>query len=416
MRPRLSEAAISTKTRGQCGMKRWIYPLLFLITVACSGGVPGEQSGSGRASGYSAQEILLGSSLALTGHASFLGTQTLHGALSYLEAVNEAGGIHGRKIRVIAYDDGYDPPRCLENTQRLIAADRVFALFSYVGTPTSVKIMPLLQEARIPLVGLFTGAQILRNPFQRYIINIRASYHQETGAVVREFVESLGMRKIAVFYQYDDYGFDGLTGTQIALKRYGLEPVAMGHYRRGSLEIEDALSQILGSEAEAVIMIGTYEPCAAFIRSARARHFNPIFHCVSFVGPEELVNRLGPLGEGVIITQVVPPPTAILLLPAAEEYSRLLGRFYPEDKPNYVGFEGFLNAKIMVEGLRRTGPIPDREKFIDAIETIQNFSLGIGNPVTFGPRDHQGLEKVYFTQIHAGELALVMNLKREKGQ
>jgi branched-chain amino acid transport system substrate-binding protein len=397
-------------------MKRWVYPLLCLILMACSGGTPGEKPGTGQSPGFDAQEILVGSSLALTGHASFLGTQTLHGALSYLGAVNEAGGVYGRKIRVIAYDDGYDPPRCLENTQKLVAVDRVFALSCYVGTPTSVKIMPLVQEARIPLVGLFTGAQILRNPFQRYIINIRASYHQETGAVVREFVESLGMSKIAVFYQYDDYGFDGLTGTQIALKRYGLEPVAAGHYRRGSLEIEDALSQILRSGAEAVIMIGTYEPCAAFIRFARGRHFNPIFHCVSFVGPEELAKRLGPVGDGVIITQVVPPPSAILLLPAAEEYSSLLGRFYPEDKPNYVGFEGFLNAKILVEGLRRAGPIPDREKFIDAIETIQNFSLGIGNPVTFGPQDHQGLDKVYFTQIHAGELALVMNLKTGKGQ
>jgi branched-chain amino acid transport system substrate-binding protein len=397
-------------------MKRWIYPLLILFLVACSGGAPGEKPGTGRSPGFDAQEILLGSSLALTGHASFLGIQTLHGALSYLSEVNEAGGIHGRKIRVIAYDDGYDPPRCLENTQRLIAVDRVFALFCYVGTPTSVKIMPLVQEACLPLVGLFTGAQILRNPFQRYIINIRASYHQETGAVVKEFVEALGIRKIAVFYQYDDYGFDGLTGTQIALKRYGLEPVAAGHYRRGTLEIEDALSQIIHSGAEAVVMIGTYEPCAAFIRLARARHFNPIFHCVSFVGPEELVNRVGPLGDGVIITQVVPPPTAILLLPAAEEYSRLLGRFYSKDKPNYVGFEGFLNAKILVEGLRRAGPIPDREKFINAIETIQNFSLGIGNPVTFGPEDHQGLDKVYFTQIRAGELALVMNLKKGTGQ
>ena len=397
-------------------MKRWIYTLLLFIIVACTGGAPDQKPGTGRSPGVDSQEILVGSSLALTGHASFLGTQTLHGALTYLGAVNEAGGIQGRQIRVIAYDDGYDPPRCLENTQRLIAVDRVFALFCYVGTPTSVKIMPLVQEARIPLVGLFTGAQVLRNPFQRYIINIRASYHQETGAVVKEFVEALRITRIAVFYQYDDYGFDGLTGTQIALKQYGLEPVAAGHYRRGTLEIEDALSQIIHAGAEAVVMIGTYEPCAAFIRLARAKHFNPIFHCVSFVGPEELVNRVGPLGDGVIVTQVVPPPSAILLLPAAEEYSRLLGRFYPEDKPNYVGFEGFLNAKILVEGLRRAGPMLDREKFIDAIETIQNFSLGIGNPVTFGPEDHQGLDKVYFTRIHDGELALVMNLKKGKGQ
>jgi ABC-type branched-subunit amino acid transport system substrate-binding protein len=292
----------------------------------------------------------------------------------------------------------------------------VFALFCYVGTPTSVKIKPLVQEARIPLVGLFTGAQILRNPFQRYIINIRASYYQETGAVVKELVESLGVTKFAVFYQYDDYGFDGLTGAQIALKRYGLNPVATGHYRRGSLEVEDALNQIVRSGAEAVTMIGTYEPCAAFIKSARSRQFHPIFHCVSFVGSEELLNRLGPLGVGVIITQVVPPPSATLLLPAAEEYTRLLRRFYPEDRPNYVGFEAFLNAKVMAEGLRRAGPVPDREKFIDAIETIENFSLGIANPLSFGPDDHQGLDKVYFTLIDDGELALVMNLKKVKRQ
>lgn len=397
-------------------MRRLIFPLLVLSLTVCSGGAPGERAGGGQSPGYSAQEILLGSSLALTGHASFLGTQTLHGALSYFGAINEAGGVHGRKIRVVAYDDGYDPPRCLENTQRLIAIDRVFALVCYVGTPTSVKIMPLVQEARIPLVGLFTGAQILRNPFQRYIINIRASYHQETAAVVREMLESLEVGRIAVFYQYDDYGFDGLTGTQIALQRYDVKPVATGHYRRGSLEIEDAVTQILRSGAEAVIMIGTYEPCAAFIKLAKSRHFHPIFHCVSFVGPEELLNRLGSMGEGVIITQVVPPPTATLLLPAAEEYTRLLGRFYPEDKPTYVGFEGFLNAKVVVEGLRRTGPLLDRERYIDAIETIENFSLGIANPLTFGPRDHEGLDKVYFTQIHDGELTLVMNLKRGKHQ
>ncbi|MEJ2233322.1 MAG: ABC transporter substrate-binding protein, partial [Syntrophobacterales bacterium] len=143
----------------------------------------------------STNEVRLGSSLALSGHASFLGTQTLHGALSYIRAINEAGGVHGRSIKLISYDDGYDPPRCLENTQRLIVEDKVFALFCYVGTPTSVKIIPLVQEARIPLVGLFTGAQILRNPFQRHIINIRASYYQETGAVVRELVESFGLEK-----------------------------------------------------------------------------------------------------------------------------------------------------------------------------------------------------------------------------
>ena len=380
--------------------------LLFYLVIGCNG-TANEDLEVVQTPGVSADEIRLGSSLALSGHASFLGTQTLHGALCYVRAVNEAGGVHGRKITVVDYDDGYDPPRCLENTQRLIAEDQVFALFCYVGTPTSVKIMPLVQEARIPLVGLFTGAQILRNPFQRYIINIRASYYEETGAVVKELVESLALRKFAVFYQYDDYGFDGLTGTQIALKQFGLTPVATGSYRRGSLEVEDALARIIASKAEVVIMIGTYEPCAKFIRLAKSRGYQPIFHCVSFVGADELVKKLGTAGEGVIITQVVPPPTETLLLPAAEEYTRLMARFFPDDEPNFVGFESYLNAKVMVEGLRRAGRDLKREKFIDALESIENFSLGIGNPLNFSSQDHQGLDKVYFTQVHEGKLVLV---------
>jgi len=380
--------------------------LFFSLVTGCSG-ADNLDVAVVQTPGVSADEIRLGSSLALSGHASFLGTQTLHGALCYLRAINESGGVHGRSIQVVAYDDGYDPPRCLENTQRLIAEDKVFALFCYVGTPTSVKIMPLVQEARIPLVGLFTGAQILRNPFQRYIINIRASYYEETGAVVKELVESLGLKKFAVFYQYDDYGFDGLTGTQIALKQYDLTPVATGSYRRGSLEVEDALAKIVASKAEVVVMIGTYEPCAKFIRLAKSRGYEPIFHCVSFVGADELVKKLGTAGEGVIITQVVPPPTETLLLPAAEEYSKLMARFFPDDEPNFVGFESYLNARVMVEGLRRAGPDLNREKFIDAIEFIENFSLGIGNPLTFSSQDHQGLDKVYFTQVHEGRLVLV---------
>jgi branched-chain amino acid transport system substrate-binding protein len=380
--------------------------LLFCLVTGCSGAA-NEHAVVFQTPGVTADEIRLGSSLALSGHASFLGIQTLHGALCYIRAINEGGGVHGRSIKVIAYDDGYDPPRCLENTQKLIVEDKVFGLFCYVGTPTSVKIMPLVQEARLPLVGLFTGAQILRNPFQRYIINIRASYYQETGAVVKELVESLGLKKFAVFYQYDDYGFDGLTGTQIALKKYGLTPVATGSYRRGSIEVEQALEQILPSGAEVVIMIGTYDPCAKFIREARTRGFRPIFHCLSFVGGDELAKKLGQDGEGVIITQVVPPPTETLLLDAAEEYTKLLAHYYSEDKPNYVGFEAYLNARVMVEGLRRAGPDLTRENFINAIETIENYSLGIANPLNFNARDHQGLEKVYFTQIREGNLELV---------
>jgi branched-chain amino acid transport system substrate-binding protein len=383
---------------------------LLLLVFSCDK-APKPKVGAGPVPGITDTKILLGSSLALGGHASFLGTQTLHGALSYLNYINEQGGIHGRKIKVITYDDGYDPPRCVANTQKLINKDKVFALFCYVGTPTSVKIIPIVEEAKIPLLGLFTGANTLREPFKRYIINVRASYYQETGTVVKHLVEDLGIKKIAVFYQYDAYGFDGLKGTEIALKKYGLAPVATGSYIRGTLDVEDGLNKIIPSSAEAVIMIGTYDPCAKFIKLAKSKGFNPIFHNVSFVGADELARKLGKKGEGVIITQVVPPPEERILLPAAEDYARLLAKYYPQSTLTFVGFEGFVNAKILVEGLRRSGRELTREGFIDAIDTLERYFVGIGAKVSFGPNDHQGLGQVYFTKIKDGKVTMFTDWK-----
>ncbi len=360
--------------------------------------------------GVTAKEIVLGSSLALSGHASFLGTQTLIGAMCYLNHVNETGGVHGRSIRVIAYDDGYDPPLCVANTQKLIVDDQVFGLFCYVGTPTTVKIIPLVNEAQMPLLGMFTGANALREPFSRYIINVRASYYQETAEAVRRFVEDLGLRRIAVFYQYDAYGFDGLKGAELALKRLGLAPVARGAYTRGTLKVEKGLEAIMEAQAEAVVMIGTYEPCAKFIRLARERGFDALFHNVSFVGPEELARLLGNAGDGVFVTQVVPPPDssqAQALHRSAGEYARLLARYHPGQQPNSVGLEGFINAKVLVEGLRRAGRDLTREGFIDALESITDFDPGIEQSLSLKPDDHQGFERVYFTRLEQGKFVLV---------
>lgn len=357
--------------------------------------------------GVTPYEILIGSSLALGGHAEFLGNQYLRGAMCLIEQINEDGGIHNRKIKIIAYDDGYDPPRCVNNTKKLIFKDKVFCLFCYVGTPTTVKIIDIVEENKIPLLGLFTGADKLRFPFRHYIFNVRSSYYQETNAVVRYFVEEKGLRRVAVFYQYDDYGFDGLKGTQIALQKYGLTPVATGSFVRGTLEIEDALDKIQASGAQAVIMIGTYSPCAKFIKEARARKYNPLFHNVSFVGADKLVEELGDAGEGVLVTQVVPPPTQRILLPATEQYSRLLSQYYPQDEPNFVSFEGFINARILIEALRRTGRDITREGFIRAIESIKEHYVGIGAIINFGPRDHQGIDDVYLTEIRNGQLQLI---------
>lgn len=362
------------------------------------------------AAGVTETEITLGSSLALTGHAGYLGTQTLRGALAYIRSVNEAGGVYGRTIRLLAEDDAYDPPRCLANTQRFLIDGNVFALFSYVGTPTTITVLPLLEDAKIPLLGMFTGANALREPFNRHLINIRASYYQETEATVRNLVNKLGIMRIAVFYQYDAYGFDGLVGTELALKEFGLEPVARASYIRGTLDVDEALDKIVTSGAQAVVMVGTYSACAKFIRDARSMDFNPIFYNVSFVGAEELARRLGPLPDArVVMSQVVPPPGEPTPdndgAGAVDEYLRVLQRYYPGEPPTFVGLEGFLNARILVEGLRRAGPRLTRERFIDALESIRDFPLGSDAFITFGPDDHQGMDRVYFTRLAEGRFS-----------
>jgi branched-chain amino acid transport system substrate-binding protein len=378
---------------------------LALIVLSCDS-THERQASTTRYQGITDNRILIGSSLALGGHAGYLGTQTLHGAMAYLQHINAQGGIHGRKIEVISYDDGYDPPRCVTNTQKLIIQDKVFALFCFVGTPTTVKILPLVEEAQIPVVGMFTGANALREPLNRYLINVRASYYQETGAAVQHLVEGLKLNRIAVFYQYDAYGFDGLKGTEIALRPYGLVPVATGTYIRGTLDVEDGLEKIMAAQAEAVVMIGTYEPCAKFIRLANARQFSPVFYNVSFVGADELARILGRIDETIIVTQVVPPPEvsdASTKLWGAREYIQLLQQYYPSDHPNFVSLEGYINAKVLVEGLKRAGRELDREKFIEAIESIHELDLGIDNLLSFSPQDHQGLERVYFTHLKDGK-------------
>lgn len=396
--------------------------LLSLLLIACSSqeyssAIPEE------ALGVSETEIVLGSSLALQGHAGYLGSQTRSGFMSYIYHVNETGGVHGRSIKIIAYDDSYDPPKCLANTQRLIVEDQVFALFSYVGTPTTIKILPMVEEAKIPLVGMFTGANALREPISRYVINVRASYYQETEAAIRHLIEDLDLRKIAVFYQYDAFGFDGLSGMELALKKYGLTPVARGSYVRGTLDVEEGLGKIADSGAEAVVMIGTYEPCAKFIKLAGERGFNPVFHTVSFVGADELARRIQPHPDiTLIMSQVVPPPEgpdSYAHLGGAIEYVNLLKHYFPEEKPNFVGLEGYFNAKVLVEGLRRAGRDLTRNAFIKAIESMEKYPLAPGMIVSFSPTDHQGLDSVYFTRLENGSFVLIKDwavLRKKIGQ
>ena len=364
--------------------------------------------------GVTESEVTFGSSLALQGHAGYLGQETLRGAMSYLQHVNDGGGVHGRTIRLLTRDDSYDPPKCLDNTQRFLIEDQVFGLFCYVGTPTTVKIIPLVEETKVPLLGMFTGANALREPFTPYLINVRASYYQETDAVVEHMVQDLGLTRIAVFYQYDAFGFDGLTGTELALKRFGLEPVARSSYVRGTHDIREGLERIRESGAEAVVMIGTSDPCANFIRKSLEADYSPIFYMVSFVGAKELSRNLlqtDTRGVDIIMSQVVPPPISRdgTVAESAEEFVRLLEKYYPGEEPNFVGFEGYINAKVLVEALRRAGRDLSRQSFLEAIASMTDFSLGGDVRLTFGPEDHQGMDKVYFTRLHEGRFLLLEN-------
>lgn len=356
--------------------------------------------------GVTDQEIVIGSSSALSGHAGQLGTNYLHGAMSRINDINEEGGINGRKIKAIAYDDQYDPEKTIENTQKLINEDRVFALFNYVGTPTAVKIIPIVEEAKIPLVGLFTGANALRDPFRTYIFNTRPSYYQETELAVKYFVDNLKLSKIAVFYQADAYGADGLEGAKIALQKRGLSPVSLGSYERGTLNVEEAVQVIINSKAEAVIMVGTYSPTAKFVSLVKAKNSKTFFHSVSFVGPEEFAKELGVNQENVFVTQVV-PPLYNELFDSVEKYQKNLAKYYPGEKPSFGGLEGYVNAKVLAEGLRRTAEPITRPGFIRAMESIKEYSTGTGGAMSFSENNHQGIDKVFLTSLKNDEFILV---------
>ena len=359
--------------------------------------------------GVSDKEILLGSSLALEGAASYLGIQTNHGMNACINAANEKGDINGRKLKVIAYNDGYEPIPCMQNTQKLISEDKVFALTCYVGTPTSAKAQTVWTMAKVPAVGFFTGAEGLRTPLNHYNFHIRASYYQEADAIVDFFVNKLKFKRIAIFYQYDAFGEAVKKGTEIALAKYSMTPVGYGDYERNTLNIEEGLAKIKAANPEAVVMVGTYSPLAKFVKAAKqAGLTDTVFHTVSFVGPEAFAGELGKDSDRCVVTQVM-MPYGESNAPLIAEYKSALKKYYPSDSPNFVSMEGFVNAKVLVEGLKRAGRDLTREGFIKAIESMKNVDLG-GLTVSYDSSNHAGLKKVYITRIKNGKYVEVNDI------
>lgn len=349
-----------------------------------------------QSTGVRDDRIVLGQSAPITGPAAQLGLQLHFGAQACFEEVNASGGINGRRIELKLVDDGYEPERCAANTRQFLSDD-VFALFGYIGTPTSVVALPLATAAKVPFFAPFTGAEVLRDPFNRYAIHVRASYYDETAAIVRQ-VTAVGIKKIAVFYQNDAYGKAGLEGVNRALKALNMEPSALGTFERNSKDVDAALKSILPSKPEAIVQIGAYTSCATFIRLARREGFSGNFYNVSFVGTQALLDELGAEARGVVVSQVMPFPYA----PVTRISGEYIGSIKESTgvKPNYSGMEGYVAARVFTEALRRAGRSLSREGFINAIQGMQNVNLG-GFQVDFGPSKHTGSKFVELTLLTA---------------
>ena len=328
--------------------------------------------------------IVLGQSAAFSGPAAQLGIQMNMGARIYFNALNAQGGINGTPIELRTLDDGYEPERCRANTEKFIKDD-VFALFGYVGTPTCLAALPLVVDSKIPFFGPFTGAEALREPFHRSVFHLRASYYDETGLIIRQLT-TLGLKKIAVFYQNDAYGKAGLEGVTRALKAQDLAPVALGTVERNTVNVAQAVKDIAPSMPDAVVQISAYKSCAAFIRAARKGGYGGTFFNVSFVGTKALADELGKEGLGIMVSQVMPFPfsttTAI-----SREYLEAVHKAGGDAVPNYSSMEGYLAAKVFVEGLRRAGRNPSRDALVNGLESIQSANFG-GFYVNFGPKEH----------------------------
>jgi branched-chain amino acid transport system substrate-binding protein len=381
----------------------------------------------GAVPGVTGDEIRIGMSAAFHGSSAGLGAEYYRGSMALYQEVNAQGGLYGRKIRVVALDDGYEPNPAIRNTIDLVETKQVFCLSNYVGTPTLTRALPVIRKYAddgLVLVGNFTGAQPQREPpYASQVFNIRASYRQEMMTQVEQFWTA-GFRRFGVFYQIDAYGRSGTDGVARGLARHGAKILAEATYRRGAKFEEDmgaAARHLKDANVEVVLCTGAYQGCAAFIRAARDLDWNVPITNVSFVGSEAMLRLLIKQGQTTgsdytknLITSQVVPSFDDMSLSGVVEYRQLMDKWnptLPEDlqEPSYsvarysfISLEGFLNAKVIVEGLRRAGKDLTRDGFRASLESLQNLDFGVGAPLSFGPDRHQGLDRVYFTTVQGG--------------
>ena len=352
--------------------------------------------------GVTDKEILIGSCSALEGPSRALGTETVAGAKAYFNLVNDEGGVNGRNLKLLSYDDSYDPAKTQACFDRLLD-EKVFALGFFVGTPTAVKYVPLAEAAKIPLVGLFTGAQTLYTPLRHWVVNVRASYYDETREQIEGAFDKLGYRKIGVIYPEDAFGAAVLAGVTEALKAKGAEPVKVASYERQTANVGGAIDAVRAANPEAVVVVGPPNTVAPILKQSHAKGWKPLFLTVSFVGTDELISQAGADAEGIVITQVV-PPYYLTDLKTVALYRRTLSKYAPTAPPNFVSLEGFVDAWVMVEGLKRAGKEPTREGLIRGIESIHELDLGLGPQLklNYSAKSHKGFDHVIPTVVRGG--------------
>ena len=361
--------------------------------------------------GVSADKIVFGQATALEGPASALGQGMKMGLEAAFAEINKAGGVKGRKLELKSIDDGYEPTKSIEAVKKLLEEDKVFAIAGAVGTPTAAATQPIATAAGAPFIGAFTGAEFLREPYKPLVMNIRASYFQETEAMVEHLTKDLGASKIAIMYQDDAFGQAGLAGVKKALEKRQMQLAGEGTFERNTVAVKAALLAIKKVEPQAVIMISPYKPAAEFIKLAKQIKLDATFVNISFVGSDALAKELGPVGAGVVITQVVPFPKDAAI-PVVGRYQASLKASAPDAQAGFVSLEGYLVGRAIIAVLEKVNGEPTRKALIEAVQKAGSFDLG-GFKLAYSDSSNRGSDQVFLTVIQAdGSFKAVDHLER----
>ena len=345
--------------------------------------------------GITDREVAIGQSLGLSGPLGELGLDIANGARAYFDSVNEKGGIHGRRLKVITLDDGYQAANTVKNVQQMVDEDQVFALFNIMGTPNSAAVLPLAEKAGVPLFSPFTGAELTRTPMLPGVFNIRASYRDETEKIVQH-LSTIGIKRVSVVYQANAFGKDGLAGVEGAMAKRGMKAHSLASVQTDASDAGRAVQALHQSRPEAVIMITAGKPTFEFIKEYNKVRRGMQFYTLSVMGANANIKALGSDGVGVVVTSVVPFPWS-QAHPLVKEYQAAMQRIGVRDY-SFVSFESYINSKVLGEAIRRAGRDLTRAKLVAAAESMKQVSLG-GFDVTFGKDNRQGSKFVDLTII-----------------